>query len=98
MANSAFRGVYPMLYTFFGAGGGLDRAAMQRQVDACIDAGAHGIATLGIVGEFNKMDARERLAVVHCFAEDVRGRVPLAVTVAETSVPGQIAFMRDAEA
>ena len=98
MAHGEFHGIYPMLYTFFDAGGGLDRVAMRRQVDACIKAGAHGIAILGIVGEFNKMDVRERLAVLDCVAEDVGGRVPLAVTVPEPSIVGQIAFVKAAEA
>jgi 4-hydroxy-tetrahydrodipicolinate synthase len=98
MAHGNFHGIYPMLYTFFDAAGGLDRAAMRRQVDACIKAGAHGIAILGIVGEFNKMDVLERLAVLNCVAEDIGGRVPLAVTVPEPSVAGQIAFIKAAEA
>jgi len=98
MAKGKFHGIYPMLYTFFGAEGELDRMAMRRQVDACINAGAHGIAILGIVGEFNKMDVRERLDVLNCVAEDVGGRVPLAVTVPEPSIGGQIAFVKAAEA
>jgi 2-keto-3-deoxy-L-arabinonate dehydratase len=98
MAHGEFHGIYPMLYTFFDTAGGLDRVAMRRQVDACIKAGAHGIAILGIVGEFNKMDVRERLAVLECIAEDIGGRVPLAVTVPEPSISGQIAFVKAAEA
>jgi 2-keto-3-deoxy-L-arabinonate dehydratase len=98
MAKGNFHGIYPMLYTFFDAGGGIDRGAMRNQVDACIRAGAHGIAILGIVGEYNKMDVRERLAVLNCVAEDVAGRVPLAVTVPEPSIAGQIAFVKAAEA
>jgi len=98
MAKTEFHGIYPMLYTFFDTAGGLDRAAMGRQVDACVKAGAHGIAILGIVGEFNKMDVRERLTVLECVAESVAGRVPLAVTVPEPSIAGQIAFVKAAEA
>jgi 2-keto-3-deoxy-L-arabinonate dehydratase len=98
MAHGKFHGIYPMLYTFFDTAGGLDRMAMRRQVDACIKAGAHGIAILGIVGEFNKMDVRERLAVLECIAEDIGGRVPLAVTVPEPSISAQIAFVKAAEA
>jgi 2-keto-3-deoxy-L-arabinonate dehydratase len=98
MAKGEFHGIYPMLYTFFDAAGGIDRGAMRRQVDACIRAGAHGIAILGIVGEYIKMDVRERLAVLNCVAEDVAGRVPLAVTVPEPSIAGQIAFVKAAQA
>jgi 4-hydroxy-tetrahydrodipicolinate synthase len=90
MSKGRFRGLYPMLYTFFRADGAIDRPAMRRQVDACIKAGCHGIAILGIVGEFNKMDAQERRRVIDAVAEDVGGRVPLAVTVGEPSVHGQI--------
>jgi 4-hydroxy-tetrahydrodipicolinate synthase len=98
MAKGRFTGLYPMLYTFFAADGGLDRAAMKKQVDVCVAAGASGIAILGIVGEFNKMNVDERRRVVEVVAEDLNGRLPLAVTVCETSVSGQIEFMRTAEA
>ncbi|MCB9969478.1 MAG: hypothetical protein H6852_17810 [Geminicoccaceae bacterium] len=48
---SSFSGVYPILYSFFGADGRLDHEAMQLQVDRCIAAGVHGIAVLGNVTE-----------------------------------------------
>jgi 4-hydroxy-tetrahydrodipicolinate synthase len=98
MAKGSFHGIYPMLYTFFDHSGGIDRVAMKRQVDACIRAGTHGIAILGIVGEFNKLDVRERRRVLEIVAEDIAGRVPLAVTVPEPSVTGQIEFVKAAEA
>jgi 2-keto-3-deoxy-L-arabinonate dehydratase len=98
VSRGSFKGIYPMLYTFFDAEGGIDRSAMNRQIDWCIESGAHGIAILGIVGEFPKLDVRERRALVEIVAEGVNGRVPLAVTVAETSVPGQIEFLKAAEA
>jgi 2-keto-3-deoxy-L-arabinonate dehydratase len=98
MAKGKFTGIYPMLYTFFDAAGGLDAGAMRHQVDACVAAGAHGIAILGIVGEFNKMNVGERRAVLDMIAGDLAGRRPLAVTVCETSIQGQIDFMRAAEA
>ncbi|MBI1777979.1 MAG: dihydrodipicolinate synthase family protein [Proteobacteria bacterium] len=98
MAKGRFKGIFPMLYTYFTAEGGLDRPAMKAQVDACVAAGAHGLAILGIVGEFNKMNTQERRRVVEVVAEDLGGRLPLAVTVCETSIDGQIDFMRVAEA
>ena len=98
MSISGFHGIYPMLYTFFDADGKIDVGVMRRQVDACIGAGAHGIAILGIVGEFNKMDVNERRVVLDVVAEAVEGRVPLAVTIVEPSIPGQINFLRAAEA
>lgn len=92
--SSKFHGIYPMLYAYFGPDGRLDRQAMKRQIDACIAAGVHGIAILGVVTEFNKLDVNERRQLIEWTAEDVGGRVPLAVTVGEMSVHGQIEIAR----
>ncbi len=97
MPHHPYRGIFPILYTFFNRDGSIDRTAMKRQVDVCINAGAHGIAILGIVGEYNKLDVKEKTTITDIVAEDIDGRVPLAVTVSEPSVPGQIDFLRAAE-
>jgi 2-keto-3-deoxy-L-arabinonate dehydratase len=96
-ATAAFRGVYPMLYAFFGKGGaGLDREAMGRQVAYCVDGGAHGVAVLGLGTEVAKLTARERLQVMAWAAEDLDGRLPLAVTVFGSTPEEQIAFVEAA--
>lgn len=92
--HTDFHGIYPMLYTFYARDGALDRAAFVRQVDACIAGGVHGIALLGIVGEYNKLDVREKMQIVEWAMEAVRGRVPVAVTVSEPSERGQVEFAR----
>ena len=97
-AAEMIRGIHPMLYAFFGEDGAPDRAAMRRQADALVGAGVHGIAVLGLGTEVNKLDFRERRVLLEWAAEDVGGRLPLAVTVAEPSVAGQIAFVRAAVA
>ena len=84
------RGIYPMLYAFFDDKGGLDRAAMRRQVDGCIDAGCHGIAVGGLATETNKLSTAERRTLVEWVAEQITGRVPLSVTIAENNVAAQI--------
>ncbi len=94
----SFHGIYPILYAFFNADGSLDREAMRRQVEGCLAAGAHGIAVLGLATEVNKLDLNERRTLVRWAAEDIHGRVPLAVTVAEPSIQGQIAFVRESVA
>lgn len=91
-----FSGIYPILYAFYDRDGRIDPVAMRRQVERCIAAGAHGIAVLGLVTEVTKLDVNERRELVAIVAEAIAGRVPLAVTVAENSVPGQIAFARAA--
>ena len=92
------RGIYPVLYAFFDERGGLDRSAMRRQVEACVAAGVHGVTVLGLGTEVNKLDARERRLLLDWTAEDLGGRLPLAVTVSEANVAGQVAFVRAAAA
>lgn len=96
--NTNFHGVYPILYSFFDDQGALDRNAMRCQVEACIANGAHGIAVMGLATEVGKLDVYERRMVIEWVGEDINGRVPFAVTVGEGSVPGQIAFVKAAQA
>jgi 4-hydroxy-tetrahydrodipicolinate synthase len=95
-AESGFCGVYPMLYAFFDGAGRLDREAMRRQVDYCVASGAHGIAALGLGTEVKKLEAAERRLVMEWAAEDLRGRLPLAITVFGATPEEQIAFVRAA--
>jgi dihydrodipicolinate synthase/N-acetylneuraminate lyase len=95
-SGPGFRGVYPMLYAFFDTGGRLDRAAMRAQVEHCVAAGAHGIAALGLGTEVSKLSPEERHAVMEWAAEDLAGRLPLAITVFGATPAEQIAFVEAA--
>ncbi len=95
---SGFHGIYPMAYAFFRADGGLDREAMRRQVEFCVGAGAHGMAALGLATEVEKLSPGERLDVLAWVAEDLHGRLPLAITVFGNSVDEQADFVGRAEA
>lgn len=97
-AKTNFHGVYPILYSFFDEQGQLDRKAMRRQVEGCIAGGAHGIAVMGLATEVGKLDVNERRRVIEWVGEDINGRIPYAVTVGEGSVPGQIEFVKGAQA
>jgi len=91
------RGIYPMLYAFFTAQGGLDRGATRRQVQAFVDNGAHGMAVLGLGTEVNKLSDAERRQLVDWVAEDLSGRLPLAVTVNAPTVDAQVEFANFAQ-
>src|ERR687891_637932 len=93
---NGFCGIYPMLYAFFDAGGGLDRGAMRAQVEHCLENGAHGIAALGLGTEVAKLTPKERRALMEWVAEDLDGRLPLAITVFGATPAEQIAFVRAA--
>jgi 4-hydroxy-tetrahydrodipicolinate synthase len=97
-AGTALRGVYPMLYAFFGPDGALDREAMRRQVEYCVASGAHGVAVLGLGTEVSKLSPEERVSVMAWAAEDLGGRLPLAMTVFGATPAEQIAFVEAAAA
>ncbi len=97
MDTSRFHGIHPILYAFFDADGRPLRAPIVAQVEAAVRHGAHGIAVLGLATETNKLDTSERRQIMAWTAEALRGRLPLAVTVAEPSVHGQAAFVRSAK-
>jgi dihydrodipicolinate synthase/N-acetylneuraminate lyase len=92
----AFRGVYPMLYAFFDAGGRLDRGAMRAEVEYCVANGAHGVAALGLGTEVSKLEAEERRLIMEWAAADLAGRLPLAITVFGATPAEQTAFVRAA--
>lgn len=98
MRRLHYDGVFPVLYAFFDAAGGLDRAQMRAQVEHCIACGAAGITVLGLVTEVHKLDVNERRALVESVGALIAGRVRYLVTVAEPSVEGQIAFSHAAAA
>lgn len=96
MTAPAFAGIYPILYAFFAADGGLDREAMRRQAEACIRHGAHGIAALGLATEVGKLTPAERRQVMEWLLEDVAGRLPVAITVFGETPEIQGTFVRAA--
>ena len=96
--GSSFNGIYPMLYALFGGDGALDRAAMRRQVEFCVAAGVHGLAALGLATEVDKLAPDERRRLLDWVAEDLAGRLPLAITVFGDTVEEQADFVQAAGA
>jgi len=93
---SHVKGIWPILYAFFDGRGRLDREIMRAQTQACLRHGPHGIATLGLATETSKLSTAERREVIEWLAEDVAGACPMAVTIAEPTVAGQVEFARAA--
>jgi dihydrodipicolinate synthase/N-acetylneuraminate lyase len=94
--GSAFQGIYPILYAFFDREGRLDRAAMRRQVEACVRGRAHGIAALGLATEVAKLAPAERRQVMEWVLEDAAGRLPVAITVFGETPEVQAGFVKAA--
>jgi 4-hydroxy-tetrahydrodipicolinate synthase len=95
---AGFGGIYPMLFAFFDSDDRLDRTAIRQQVEAMVAVGAHGIAILGLATECNKLATAEKREFLDCVAEALDGRLPLSVTVSETTVRGQSEFIAAATA
>jgi len=94
----SFSGIYAVLYALFDAQERLDRDAMRRQVLLCKQAGVQGITVLGLATEVAKLTFQERCDVIHWAAGDLKGELPLSVTIAGNSVAEQVALIRTAEA
>lgn len=84
--SSIPEGVHPVIYALFDERGGLDRAAMKRQIEVCIDQGAVGVVALGLATEVRFLTKEMQLQIIEWCAADIAGRVPFGVTVfAETA-------------
>ncbi|RUT31287.1 dihydrodipicolinate synthase family protein [Arsenicitalea aurantiaca] len=91
-AAAEIGGVYPMLYAFWDGDGRLDHRAMDLQVGHVLEAGADGVAVLGLVTESHRMDARERLALTRSVGQRLGGECPYSVTITGETVDEQRAF------
>lgn len=92
-----FTGIHAMLFALFDEAEQLDRVAMRRQTEICLEMGVHGMAALGLATEVSKLTLAERLAVMEWVAEDTTGKVPLAFTIFGGSVAEQAEQVRAAE-
>lgn len=82
-------GIYPMLYTFFDAAGGVDHAMLRRQVEAAIGCKVHGLAWGGLASEANKLSPEEKQAATTTVLEQADGRLPVTITLSAPTAQGQ---------
>jgi 2-keto-3-deoxy-L-arabinonate dehydratase len=94
--TTAPAGIWPILYAFFNRDQTLDREAMGLQVRAVLAAGAPGMAVMGLATEVGKLSPEERRQVIEWAAEDLGGRIPLAVTIFGATPEEQIAAVAHA--
>lgn len=79
------RGLIPPMVTPIQMDGGLDVSAIGRLVEHLIGGGVSGIFILGTCGEGNALSYRKRYQFVEFVCEAARGRVPVLVSVSDTS-------------
>lgn len=92
----AWRGIFSIPPTPFDERGELDPDGLQRVVDFCVEAGAHGIVHPVMVSEFSALSDAERLTMIPVVVRQVAGRCPVVVGVSGVSTQSAITFTRAA--
>ena len=97
MAVAPMQGIIPILVTPFDADGRVDEDSLRRLIEFNLKAGVHGLG-VAIGSEIFKLSDAERMQVIRCVVEQVRGRVPVVVNTGASGTDLAIAFSRAAEA
>jgi 4-hydroxy-tetrahydrodipicolinate synthase len=96
LLDESARGVYVIAATPFADQGALDLGSLERLIGFYIDAGAHGITILGLMGEAHKLTYDEARLVIHATLRQVAGEVPVVVGVSSPGLATLSALTSDA--
>ena len=78
-----WKGVYPAITTKFFEDGSLDLDAFEKNINAQIEAGVHGIVLGGSLGEASTLKNGEKLDLVDKTLEIVDNKIPVIMNIAE---------------
>ena len=92
------KGVFSICPTPFKPGGELDLQSLVSLVNFQLEAGIHGLAILGVMGELHKLSTFERRRVIETVVAGVRGAVPVWVGVRARGTAAAVEQARSAEA
>src|SRR5207245_8578188 len=91
-----FRGVFAIPCTPFTERGALDEESLRREVEFCVQCGAHGIVAPVNASEFTSLSDDERKRVVEIVVEAAAGRAPVVAGVSAVSAEVATLFARHA--
>ncbi len=91
------KGVFSICPTPFKPGGELDLQSLVSLVNFQLEAGIHGLAILGVMGELHKLSTFERRRVIETVVAAVRGAVPVWVGVRALGTAAAVEQARSAE-
>lgn len=91
-----FRGVFTIPVTPFDLAGNLDEESLQRCVDFCIQAGAHGLVCPVNASEFTSLTDHERRRVAEIVTATADHRLPVVIGVSGTTSHHAALFARHA--
>ena len=95
--DKLWRGVFAILCTPFHADGSLDLKSLAREVEFCVEGGAHGLVTTVNASESWTLSDAERMSVVEVTARELAGTLPLVVGVSAGSSQVSAELARHAE-
>jgi dihydrodipicolinate synthase/N-acetylneuraminate lyase len=94
--HPAFRGVFTIPCTPFSECGALDLESLEKEVEFCIQCGAHGIVAPVNASEFFTLSDDERKRVVETVVRATAGRIPVVAGVSAVSAEVGAMFTRHA--
>src|SRR5215831_5294895 len=80
-----WKGIYPALTTPFLKNNELDFDLFEKNLEAQINAGVHGIIIGGSLGEASTLEAGEKKQLIKSAAKVLKGRLPIILNIAESS-------------
>lgn len=93
----AWNGVYAAVTTKFFEEEELDISAFQKNIQAQMDAGVHGIILGGTLGEASSLSSKEKETLVVSAREVCNGQIPVILNVAEQRTTDAMAFAQNAK-
>jgi dihydrodipicolinate synthase/N-acetylneuraminate lyase len=85
-----WKGVFPALLTPFTADDQLDLPLFEKNLQAQLDAGIHGVIIGGTLGEASTITAEEKEMLVRCAVRYLGGRIPVVMNIAECTTKAAI--------
>ena len=97
MKNFKWEGVMPAITTQFDSEGSLSLKAFKNNLAHQIKAGVHGIILGGTLGEASTLTISEKESLLKTTLEQVEGKIPVIMNIAEQSTDQAIVSAKDAE-
>jgi 4-hydroxy-tetrahydrodipicolinate synthase len=90
MSSFQWKGVFPALLTPFDANDQVDLAMYEKNLDAQVEAGIHGIIIGGSLGEASTLSLDEKELLVRFSVKKLAGKLPVIMNIAEGSTKDAI--------
>jgi 1-pyrroline-4-hydroxy-2-carboxylate deaminase len=92
-----WKGIYPALTTKFDKDDNLDIKEFEKNLEAQLDAGVHGVILGGSLGEASTLTKEEKDELLKCTKSYVNGRIPTLMNIAEQSTREAVKAVQRAE-